>query len=77
MEWSCNVLRFGIGYFGHCATIFDTVRLFPEKIFELLSRAPTQIISTARANYDTCGYLYHLQLLFRFNSIGKDTLVMF
>ena len=33
----------------------DTVRLFPGKIFELLSTAPEQTIVTARTLYDTCG----------------------
>ena len=55
MEWSRNVVRYGIGYFRLCAKIFGTVRLFREKFFEFFSRAPARIITTARTNYDAGG----------------------
>ena len=55
MEWRRNVLRNGIGFFRHSATIFGTVSLFQEKNIELFSRAPARIIITARTNHDAFG----------------------
>ena len=40
MEWSCNVSRYGIGHFRHCATIVGTVRFFRK--FDFLGTAARQ-----------------------------------
>ena len=47
MEWSGNVIRYGIGFFWHCAILFGTVRFldFLNIFFEFLTqpRPPLEI----------------------------------
>ena len=47
IEWSRNVVSYGIGYFRYCATIFGTVRFF--RIFG--PPAPARIIIPPPDNF--------------------------
>ena len=65
MEWSCNVSRYGRGYFRHCASIFSTVRLFRENV--LLSPGPPcgsllrrGLVMTPAVNFYAHGYCFDL-----------------
>ena len=56
MEWSGNVLRYGIGYFRRCAKIFGTVRIF-RNFFPPRPRGPNMI---PVVNFYTGGYCFGL-----------------